>query len=48
MVGLLVKVRQFWSNFDIFAHFGISESSGDCRYPYQGGLATSDFRPPLL
>ena len=26
MVGLLVKVRQFWFNFDIFAHFGIIAS----------------------
>ena len=44
----VVKNRQFSSNFDVFAHFGISESNGVRRYPYRPYLVTSKFRPPLL
>ena len=47
-IVLVVKLRQFWSDFGIFGHFWISESRGDRRYPYRPFLVTSNFRPLLL
>ena len=44
-VAYEVKNRQFWSEFDAFAHFGIRKSRGVRRYPYWPLLVTSDFRP---
>ena len=43
-----VKIRQFCSDCDVFAHFRIRRSSGVHRYPYRPHLVTSDFRPPVL
>ena len=46
--GLLVKFHQFWSDFDVLAHFGIWMSRGVHWYPYRANLVTSKFRPPVL